>query len=152
MVNRLRIIAMWAALSPFGVIVVTGQGLHLLPGMGHRCGDPRCGPDACSTAACPTRVGHHAGQACCHPCGHRDPVEPPSTPDGRFSAAPALADGRACPICRFFATAKPLFGEVGPVEFGTTVTSAQAADAPRPPKLSAAVYQSRAPPREVFSD
>jgi len=128
MMSQLQIIATWGTLLPFGVIALAGQGLHLLPGMGHRCGD------------------NHADQACCHARGHHEPLEPPANPDGQVTALPSLADGHDCPICRFFATTKPLLATVTEAELSQVVSPIRSLDAPARPIYRAAVYRSRAPP------
>jgi hypothetical protein len=156
---RLRTITAWAALAVFGAIALAGQGLHLIPGMGHGCGDSSCGDSQCGDRLCSLDVqaaleaeglqpaAPQAHHGCC--CGHHHAAEQPAPPtnhDGELTALPSLANGLDCPICRFFATTKPLLAAVAEAELSQAVSPVRSLDAPARPINRAAVYRSRAPP------
>jgi len=209
MPNRFRTIAAATALVAFGLLALAGQGLHLVPGSGHNCGDPACrdnGSTSGDTSTCgdgcpkatdaepaspPAHGGpQHRAPTCCHGCqrhgcqaregqrqdrqGHaahaRRQQAPPARRVGPASPGDAahpvsadgldgeqtlpdvssrvrLHDGRACPICQFFATAKPMAIAAASITLSQTVTPACLTDCPAPPISATAVYHSRAPPQ-----
>jgi len=89
----------WLYLTAFTLTAGAGQGLHMLPGMGH--GPPRAGTP--HGGCCPNHdaahSGHQHGRSSLNEHGHR--VEH----DGSGNQT-ARCD--SCSVCRFFAQAKSL--------------------------------------------
>ena len=144
MMSRLRTTATWVTLGLFGEIALAGHGLHMIPGMGHRCDDPHGCEQRCASHTHPPHAQYRAGDGGCFTCGHSDS---PVNPHAELTALPSLADGHVCPICRFFATTKPLLATVAEAELSEAVAPVCPCNAPARPIYRAAVYRSRAPPR-----
>ena len=128
--RRLTTWCCWLLAGVFGGLSGGGQGLHLLPGLGHRA--ERL-PSACCDASC----GGY---------GNRQAAEPRAGFSGpTFAAAKMDRAPAACAICQFFASAKGVAASA-PV-LATAVSAAEPIpDAPTAPLAAAVPYHCRAPP------
>lgn len=134
-----RNLAVWSLAAVFAVANVAGQGLHLLPGLGHNC----CPPPLRSAA----EVDH-----ACHSCGDGDHASPRSH-DVPIPGHTALAESPNsllhagnCPICQFMGQFK-VSSECGPqLAVSSLVGEVPPLGAGRLAGFSLSAYDSRAPP------
>lgn len=118
----------WAVAIFFGAIALLGEGLHLLPGMGHDEVAAQAGSDEGSRSDCAAK----------------------SVPGDGFVAGCGTSnhDGD-CPICQFYAQAKQVSAAVQGCGLHLVALAPPAAVAARPELPLTLVYLSRAPPSRL---
>jgi hypothetical protein len=118
----------------FAFVAILGEGLHLLPGMGHSCA---CHPD------CMVSSPSAADLDGC--CDHHSPVVTHSDPDS-FE----IKDAADCPVCLFLSLAKSyLATDYAPCDC-LPIVERLAACTPLLVSRFVCSYHTRAPPRDML--